>query len=148
MKPDIRPARLDDVPALVELGAKFIKASPYAEYAEINGAELADTLADLIESEHAVVLVATVTQSLDAAPVVTGGLVAMLAPMWFAPSVLMAVELAWFVDPKHRGTAGLMLARKFEHWALEQDVDLIAFSELRGAKGNVWPVGDALEKSG
>ena len=107
MKPDIRPARLDDVPALVELGAQFLNASPYADYVSISGGELADTLADLIESDHALVLVASVAQSLDKPAVIIGGLVGALAPMWFAPTFLMAVEMAWFVSPKHRGTAGL-----------------------------------------
>lgn len=148
MKADIRPATLDDVPAMVELGAQFLATSPYADYAEIDGGALADTLADMIEADHALVLVATVSNAAPDLGAVIGGIVGTLAPLWFAPSTLVAMEMAWFVHPAHRGTAGLALARQFERWAIDNGVDLIAFSELRGAGADAWPVGEALAKAG
>lgn len=118
----IRPAIEADIAELVALGERFFAASPFADFAPYDrGAVRA-----LVEGamRDGVVLVA-----LDGAAIV-GGIMGVLRGPWFAPSAPCAIELAWWVDPHARGTAGVRLYRAFESWAHEQGAIAVVMSDL------------------
>lgn len=127
------------MPQLVELGRKFFAYAPYAAAIEFDPEDMERGLLNVFE--HGVALVA------DNDGEILGGLMAMAVPMWSQPSIRIAVELAWWVEEKHRnGLVGLKLLRAFEAWAEDNDLRFIAMSDLvlAGQK----PVGDTLHRLG
>lgn len=121
-----RDATHADIPALLDLGASFLAASPYASMLHLQGLDA--SLRGLLSAgpEHAFAHVACVY---DGDEHVVGALLGALSEPWFG-SVLTATELAWWVSPAYRGTAGMRLLRAFEDWAMHHDAQCIALSEL------------------
>jgi predicted N-acetyltransferase YhbS len=101
----VRDAVEYDLPALVRFGKHFAKAAPYGGAADETAVVtqlrrcLADRLAFIAEVGGQVV----------------GGIVGISTALWYAPQVRLASELAWWVEPQHRGgSAALRLLRAFE----------------------------------
>ena len=101
----VRLGRETDYPQLYAMGQRFADASPFKGTA--NAAQLRRVLVE--SSEDGLLLVAAVND------LVVGCLVGVTNTLWYDPDTLLAVELAWWIDPEFRkGTVGLRLWRGFE----------------------------------
>lgn len=109
----VRPATVDDVQAIVGLGASLMAESPRFSRLTFNADRLADFVAELLELDLGFVLVAEVDG------VVVGALLAM-ADQHYAADDLIAYELALFVSPSHRGAAlASILVGELRDWAMD-----------------------------
>lgn len=121
----IRRATVDDADALTRMAMEFIAYTPHGELIDIDCNALRRSVVSMIDSK----VVACFVAELD------GELVAMLVgammPLWFAPGIPMATELAWWVDVRARGTTmSVRLVREYERWARENGARFITMSSL------------------
>lgn len=98
----IRPATLDDLPAIVAMGEIFHNESPRWRRLRFSRARAAHTFAHLITNPNGLVLLAT---KCDA---IVGGIAASCSMHWCSEDLLVD-EICLFVMPEHRG--GLLAAR-------------------------------------
>lgn len=98
----IRPATIDDVPRIVDMARRFYDASGYADLFGPMAQESAAGLA-IITMESGVMLVAEVDGD------VVGMACLHVEPFLFNPERTIASELAWWIEPEHRG--GMLAAR-------------------------------------
>jgi len=108
----VRPAALDDIPALLEMGKAFHAESmmPFA----FNEDAMAAALRQMIESEGAAVLMTD-----------RGVIGGAINPAYCDPSWLYAVELFWWAQGD-----GLKLLRAFEGWAQQAGAKEIRMTSL------------------
>jgi len=119
----VRHATADDVNAIMALSREFIMFAPHASIADVSAEELEQQIRLCID--NALVLVA------EHEGQVIGMLFGILTGLWFAPSTLMAAELAWWVTPTARnGTAGIRLLTAFQDWAREKGAKVVTMSSL------------------
>ncbi len=104
----IREATNEDVPAIVEMGLKFLSQSDYRYLLAENRQQIAETSRFLIANERGVIFV-------DDNHGLIGMIGMLLYPHHFSGE-LIAGELVWWVDPMHRGR-GVRLVRQAEQWA-------------------------------
>lgn len=105
----IRKATTEDIPTLVELGAKMAAESPEWRDMGYSREKVAALLATLVDSARGLVIVA------DRGGV-CGGLVAAASEHWACDSVV-AFELAIYVDPDARGAVvGIQLVKAYRDW--------------------------------
>lgn len=113
----IRPATMEDIGAIVDMGTRFLRESEYAAVMQPSRMHLAAFAARLLEREDAVIFLAFRAQQ----PV------GMLAAYVFEhpySGERTASELVWWVEPEHRGV-GVRLLKAAEHWAKEQGATVI-----------------------
>lgn len=106
----IRPATIEDVPAIVSMGADFIAQSEYAALIVANPDAMTAFVTRLVEWDEAEVFVAEID----------GQIVGMLGIFAFTHTVSgerTAMEAFWWVAPNARGTAGIRLLTAAEAWA-------------------------------
>lgn len=115
----IRAATLADVPALVDLGRRFIRETGYRHLIRLNPPALERLAVQLIMCAKApsIVLVAERQGTL----IGMFGLMAYPHPM---SDDLTVAELMWWINPEARG-AGLRLYRAGERWAKDQGPDVV-----------------------
>lgn len=111
----IRPATLEDMPRVVELGAEFLAVGPYA-WVPLDRDAFAAAAAKMIEV--GIILLAD-----------DGLLGAVLYPFYFNPAVKLAAELFWY-SPKN----GRALREAFEAWAIAQGCAGVTCSGLANAR--------------
>lgn len=111
----IRPARLDDIPEMLQMGRRFFDASGYADITEFDPNSLEATFRNLLTSESSVCLVVENKK-------LVGLAAALIYPFYFNAHHLTSQELFWWVDKEHRGVG----TQLFE--------SLIAGVKARGAK--------------
>lgn len=118
-----RDATTDDLGALADMGVRFVEWSPYSALG-VTRDEIAAGIMRVIDCGGFV-------RVLEHGGRVVGMLIGALAPMWFGPSVVVAAELAWWVDPEHRhGGSSLRLLRDFEAWGKGRGARLATGSDL------------------
>ena len=126
----IREATEEDVIDLAILGKQFVKGSQN-ELLGWNSSKVYDSLADAIERDDFGIFV------LCAGTEVVGMFFRFVTPCFFS-DVKQAVEIAWYVDPEHRGSRkALQMLEMYEQWAKEHDavcVNLVNLDVLRGDK--------------
>ncbi|HDL7723246.1 TPA: GNAT family N-acetyltransferase [Yersinia enterocolitica] len=106
----IRPATIDDIPALVALGARMHRESRYVTFS-FDEDKCAALAVSLINAEFGVVLV--VEESDQLVGWVAGG----IGEQYFSHE-RMAFEYGVFIAMEHRGgTAGYRLVKAFIEWA-------------------------------
>ncbi|MDA5520839.1 GNAT family N-acetyltransferase [Yersinia kristensenii] len=106
----IRPATMDDIPALVALGARMHRESRYASF-PFDEDKCSVLAANLINAEFGVVLV--VEECSQIVGWVAGG----VGEQYFSHE-RMAFEYGVFIDTAYRGgTAGYRLVKAFIEWA-------------------------------
>jgi|688.fasta_scaffold988438_2 RimJ/RimL family protein N-acetyltransferase len=121
----IRFATANDEDALLAMAKDFVAFSPYADFTSATEEELRTTIQWLIT--NATVFIA----EKDGSPI--GLLVAMIAPLWYAPRVRVASEMAWWINKEHRrSTAAIRLVQAFEQWAQSNGAVAICMSNLDG----------------
>ena len=119
----IRRATEDDLPAIAQMGTKFIKYTEYRNVVSASVDEITKSLEKVLE------VGAIFVAEIDGA--VRGFIAAMVHPAWFAPSVSIALEMAWWMDEDYRkGTAGIRLLQTYERWAKESGASFICMSDL------------------
>jgi len=129
----IRPATVEDVPRLVELGRAFLRTPPYAGLFADAPDVLATLIQTLITGPASTVLV------IDQADLVVGAIGLLVAPH-FASGEALASEVFWYMDPQYRG-AGVRLLRAGEHWAAASGavgVAMVAPDDRLGAVYERW----------
>lgn len=107
----VREAVDDDVPTIVRMGQRFARMV-YGDKLGDNPAQIAALAQQLMTSADGAVFVA------EKGGTVVGmiGLLAYAHPM---SGERIATEMAWWVEPEHRGI-GMRLLRRAETWATEQ----------------------------
>ena len=119
----IRHATEQDIDALTAMAREFLAYSAYGTMIAPSDDDIRAGLRAVLAS--GVVFVAEVSER------IVGAVVGVVAPMWFAPSVTAAVELAWWVDTEHRMTRiPFKLMHAFEAWAKDRGATLMCMSEL------------------
>lgn len=92
---NVRHATRDDIPRIVEMGQAFYAMSGYAQIAEASIPSLAGLA--IVTMETGVMLVA------EADGEVVGMACLFIEPFTFNLEVSVASELAWWIEPEHRG---------------------------------------------
>lgn len=105
----IREARLSDIPRLVEMGGRFIRASSYSGRFADNAKARRDLMTRLIEHDDGALFVA----EKDGAVVGMIGICAYQHP-WSGERI--GGEVFWWVEPTARG-CGMKLLHRAEQWA-------------------------------
>ncbi|EMG5747239.1 GNAT family N-acetyltransferase [Yersinia enterocolitica] len=114
----IRPATIDDIPALVALGARMHRESRYVTFS-FDEDKCAALAVSLINAEFGVVLV--VEESDQLVGWVAGG----IGEQYFSHE-RMAFEYGVFIDTAYRGgTAGYRLVKAFIEWATNHGARVI-----------------------
>lgn len=113
----IREATADDIPRIVEMGAKFHAMSDYG-FAGYNPEAVAQFLAATIASPDAVVFTHD-----------EGMIGGALVPLYFDPSTKIAVETFWWADGQ-----GMALLTAFEWWAEAKGAKAVTMSCLEGKR--------------
>jgi N-acetylglutamate synthase-like GNAT family acetyltransferase len=106
----IRVATTEDVPRIVEMGMAFAEDSEYADKLPVTAAHLDAMAANLIDGPTSDVLVAEKQGRVV-------GMVALTVYRHPMTGLLVASELAWWVDADARGSLGVRLLRAAEAWA-------------------------------
>ena len=107
----IRPATMDDLPRIIELGELLHKESPRWARLTFSRVRAADFISRLILSEWGCVFVAEVDG------VVVGGIAGTALPHWSSDDIL-AQEASFFMLPEARGSmAAVRLISALTAWA-------------------------------
>lgn len=110
----IRRARLTDIPALVELGMRFMHESGYAAHLTANPNAHAELAERLITDVSGLVLV-------DERESEIVGMLGAIATVHPHSGDRVMAELFWYVAPDARGS-GVRLLQEAEHWAITNGV--------------------------
>lgn len=108
----IRPATLDDLPAILELGGRMhlesrFKALPF-DLGKVAG------IFERLISGAGIVMLAEVDGR------IVGGIAGIVLEHWFS-TTKVAQDFGLFIEPEHRGgMLAVRLLRKYEAWAFEQ----------------------------
>lgn len=119
----IRQAEKSDLDELVALGSRFFRASPHSELMAVLDSDIRDGLSNVLDG--GVVFVSELDGKL------VGMCAGAMTTLWFAKSIPVACEFAWWVDQEHRkGASGLKLLMAFEAWATRQGAKFICMTDL------------------
>lgn len=122
----IRRATPEDVPQLVAMGEMFYRESPYCRFdlLPFEPDTTSENFASFCESDTAAFLV------MEHEGQLIGGLLGLVTASWFSRS-LLAVELAWWMDPPYRkGLLPIRLYHAFRRWAIEKGARLVSLGRL------------------
>lgn len=134
----IRAGTEDDLDQLVELGRRFLLASPYSAFTTVSDARVRNMLLAVLE--HGGLFVAEEDGR------IAGAIAGQILTQWY-DSTPVAAELAWWVDPALRGRpSAIGLLKAFERWALERKAIGVVLSDLMVA-GEA-PAGELFERLG
>jgi GNAT superfamily N-acetyltransferase len=108
----------------------FIKYAPQGAQVEPSEEELVTQSRFIVDSSMFGVFVAEIDGELIAM------FVAVIGPVWFSPSRLMASELAWWVEPKARNTpVAIRLLKFYEDWAKGKNAECVCMGSIETDKG-------------
>lgn len=129
----VRQATTDDVPRLVAMGAAFLESSRYGRLFPPGPGRLEHFVRRVLEV--GVIFVLERKVEVDD-PVQIVGLLAVVPvdehPLTGEPYV---DEVAWWVDPAHRGRAGVVLLHHLEGWARQVGLDMVKMVAPEGMTG-------------
>lgn len=112
----VRTATTDDVPRIVEMGVRFVADSEFWRIGPASPEKIVKLVLSIIDGGG--VFVAE-----DNGRVI-GMLCGCLVDHPMMDSIV-ASELAWWVEPEHRGTAGARLLAAFAAWAHDRGADVV-----------------------
>lgn len=127
----IRDATPADLDAIVALGERFRTSTAY-RLRVASTDRVRELAASLMSAEDGLVLVA------EAA---TGDLVGLLAVIVHAQlfsGTRVAGEIAWWVDPDHRGALGIRLLRAAEAWARRRGAETLEMIAPNGQVARIY----------
>jgi len=127
----LRFATKEDVIPLAILGKQFTKESKNSKLFGWNMQKVYDSLFNIIDRDDFCVICLVNDAE------VVGMLIALVTPCFFS-DVSQAVEIAWYIDPDHRGTrVALKMINEYERWAKEAGAvctNMINLEVLNGDK--------------
>lgn len=110
----VRPATADDFPAYARLACDFHAASPMRGVCEFDHAGYETFFRGALGNDRLLLLLA------ESAGEIVGICGALLYPLYFAPSHMVAQELWWYLTPSARGgSAGKQMLGRIEQWAAD-----------------------------
>lgn len=115
----IRPATLEDIPEIVDLGRMFLNATVLKDLAPYDDDSAAATIQNMIESENSAVFVLDVGQ-------IVGFITGVIVPLYWNFNLLSAQQCAYFVHPDFRGAGSIKLLKAWEDWAAAEGVAVIS----------------------
>lgn len=119
----IRPATLDDVPAVVAMSERFYATTSYAQWAAFDPVTVESLAANLADN-HVMLLA-------EADGVACGMVGLFVAPFMFNADKLAAYEVVWWVNPEAQGRgAGKALLAAIEPACKARGVDSIQMVHL------------------
>jgi GNAT superfamily N-acetyltransferase len=119
----VRQANEQDIDQLTAMARDFIGYSAYGTMISPSDDDIRTGISAIIRSGG--MFVAEVDGK------IVGAIAGAIAPMWFAPSIPCAIELAWWVDPAHRMTRiPFRLMATLETWAKDAGAKFLCMSEL------------------
>jgi GNAT superfamily N-acetyltransferase len=122
----LRAATIDDLPALVELGAVMHAESPRYARLRFDAGRLAQTLTGLLSTPDGFLWVA------EREGEIVGGLAAVVVQHWCSAD-RVAADLALFMTPDARGTlAPARLVNRYVAWARERGAVHVQFGVSTG----------------
>lgn len=122
MSSKIREATEEDIFDILVLGREFSREAGEAFAWDKTKTE--NILQQAVHSDDVLILV------LEDDGIVIGGLVGAVTTMPFASHVI-ATELAWFVDPRHRGhRKSIGLVKEYEKWAKRKGASYIVLAHI------------------
>lgn len=117
----IRNATEADVDELVRMGREFLAVSPFARLG----------FSDESRERGIRCLMGQFARVIDLEGKIVGALLGGIGPGWFDDERPIATEMAWWVDPQHRGSvAAVRLVHEFRDWARQQGAVAVCLSEL------------------
>jgi len=119
----IRPAKIADIPAIADCGARFVAMSGCADL-------LPETHGEIVDAIGRLMAIPGVKVWLAEAGAVLGGLGMIIGPSLWRPSLLHAEELFFWVEPSSPGTTALRLLRAATAEMRAQDVTTQTFFAL------------------
>ena len=127
--PIVRAATSDDMLRLVEMGESFFAVSGCDDMTGWDGEEFAAVCTRMINSDKAAILIA------EKDGWITGMAAALVFPVYFDPSRMMAQEMFWWVEPDSRSAGiGMALLQALEETvaaASAKTLTMIALDGLR-----------------
>jgi hypothetical protein len=76
---------------------------------------------------------------------IVGMLAGMLTPLWCAPNIVVAAEMAWYMHPDHRtGTNAVRMLREFEAWGDKMGAAKTVVSSIPDLSRRVGPLYEKL----
>jgi GNAT superfamily N-acetyltransferase len=128
---NLRPATLEDGPALLAMVRALHDATKTDRYFELNEDDAAQVIAGSIDNEQACALVAVTGDPKPSPPV--AAIMGAIASLPFNHEFRIAQEFVLWVQPSYRGrgVAG-MLASAFEKWALEKGASAVVLGFTHG----------------
>lgn len=117
----IRPATIDDVPALVDMAERFYPLSPYpAIYGDMPASQAAGLVIVTMQGMAEFGIAPGVMLVAEKEGHLIGMLCAHIDAATFTPAVV-AAELVWWMEPEHRGGMGAVrLVKEGENHAREK----------------------------
>ena len=138
----IREATLDDCEAVARLGAEFIGKLKMPRVGYVDAVKLEASFQAIHTNPNGVMLVA------EADSEVVGFLGGVAVPLWFDALDWTAAELAWWIDPEHRGgSTAARLVRAFEQWAKDRGLARVVLSDVE-FEDTAQPAGALIERLG
>lgn len=127
----IRPATMDDVPAIVAMAQRFYPDSPYPSiYGDMPEEQAAGLAIVAMYGMAEAGIVPGVMLVAERDGVLVGMLCCHIDPATFTPAVI-AAELVWWVEPEHRGgMTAVRLLLSGENDAREKGATVINMSAL------------------
>lgn len=133
----IRPATMDDVDAIVEMARKFYPASGYAEIGPM--ADVAPAGLAIVCMQTGVALVA------ERGGQLVGMVILAVTPFEFNVELEIAHELAFWIEPEHRGgMLAARLVRAAEDACRERGVRALRMAKLASSGDDVGRLYQAL----
>jgi GNAT superfamily N-acetyltransferase len=127
----VRLAEKSDNAGIIKQARAFFAASPMGKRVDFDEAGFAAFLDHVETSETAQVWV------VDKDDEIVGIAGALVFPLYFAPSVAIAQELFWWVDPAERGTsAGAQMMFMIEAWAKEMGASQLFMIALENERSS------------
>lgn len=121
----VRDAELQDIPALLRLGAQFHGESGYGEFSTFDPQAFSQTLSTLIQSPNGFLAVTD-----------HGFLGGLLTPFFFNFAETSAQEVFWFVSREGRQNGeGIELLEAFERWSESVGAKAVVMLNIEGLEG-------------
>jgi GNAT superfamily N-acetyltransferase len=114
----VRTATVEDLPRYMDLAKAFVATTPVNHLIPFDRDSTAAFVESALDNENMAVLVAEEDDK------IVGITAAIVYPMYFNPSKLVAQELWWYIKPDARGgTASKLLFQEIEKWGKSKQAE-------------------------
>lgn len=124
----LRAATHNDIGVIADMGARFFEEAGWSDVMTWDDASFRATLDHMIASEDGILLVAMISDQ------IVGMAAGLVHPAYFNLNHKTGQELFWWVEPAHRGAAGMVLLDALEDQAMMRGCvswSMIALDKVR-----------------